>query len=214
MRGIEPVAPLSNGLMQKSAPPPDDELVARAREGDVAAFRLLVERYEGRVFTTVVGMLGRGDEVDDVAQETFIRFHETLERFRGEASVGTYLTRIAMNLSLNAIKRRKRWSARFLSTDFIIGTRYEAAADGVSGAERGEQRELISKAVAKLEPKLRAVVVLRLVDEYSTRETADILGVPLGTVLSRLSRAQAKLRTLLDPYYNDSKAPYLERGGL
>ncbi|HET6569612.1 MAG TPA: RNA polymerase sigma factor [Rhodothermales bacterium] len=207
MRGIEPVAPLPDGLMQKSAPPPDDELVARARKGDVAAFRLLVERYEGRVFTTVVGMLGRGDEVDDVAQETFIRFYETLERFRGEASVGTYLTRIAMNLSLNAIKRRKRWTARFLSTEFIIGTRHEAAVDSIPGAEQSEQRERIRKAVDTLEPKLRAVVVLRMVDEYSTRETADILGVPLGTVLSRLSRAQAKLRKVLGPYYNESNAP-------
>lgn len=207
MRGIEPVAPLPDGLMQKSAPPPDDELVARARKGDVAAFRLLVERYEGRVFTTVVGMLGRGDEVDDVAQETFIRFYETLERFRGEASVGTYLTRIAMNLSLNAIKHRKRWTARFLSTEFIIGTRHEAAVDSIPGAEQSEQRERIRKAVDTLEPKLRAVVVLRMVDEYSTRETADILGVPLGTVLSRLSRAQAKLRRVLGPYYNESNAP-------
>ena len=85
----------------------DRALTDRAREGDEAAFRTLVTRYESRVAATVVGMLGPGDEADDVGQETFIRFYQALGKFRGEAALITYLTRIAMNLSLNAIKRRQ-----------------------------------------------------------------------------------------------------------
>ena len=86
----------------------DTALIDRARAGDEAAFRGLVERYESQVAATVVGMLGPGDEADDVGQETFVRFYQALSKFRGEAALGTYLTRIAMNLSLNAIKRRQR----------------------------------------------------------------------------------------------------------
>src|SRR4051794_38893163 len=73
------------------ADPTDQELIGRARTGDERAFRLLVERHEGVVAATVAGMLGRGDDADDVGQETFIRFYRALGDFRGEASVKTYL---------------------------------------------------------------------------------------------------------------------------
>ena len=89
-------------------PPSDLELTRRARDGDDHAFRELVDRYESRVAATVVGMLGPGPDAEDVGQETFIRFHAALGRFRGEAALGTYLTRIAINLSLNASKRRQK----------------------------------------------------------------------------------------------------------
>jgi len=91
----------------------DDALIERARDGQAWAFRRLVERYEGRVAATVVGMLGPGGEADDVGQETFIRFYEALDQYRGEAQLGTYLTRIAINQSLKALQRRKRWTDRF-----------------------------------------------------------------------------------------------------
>src|SRR5215207_4833149 len=95
----------------------DQELIGRARAGDERAFRLLVERFEPVVAATVTGMLGPGDDADDVGQETFIRFYRALGDFRGEASVKTYLRRIAVNLSLNALKRRRRFALRFLSRD-------------------------------------------------------------------------------------------------
>ena len=84
---------------------PDLELVERARAGDDGAFRVLVERYESQVAGTVVGMLGRCPEADDVGQETFIRFYKGLAGYKATASVGTYITRIAINLSLNELKR-------------------------------------------------------------------------------------------------------------
>src|SRR5436309_13416759 len=95
----------------------DAELIANARAGDDRAFAVLVERYERAVAATVVGMLGPGDDADDVGQETFIRFHRALGSFRGDSSLKTYLVHIAMNLSLNALKRRRRSLLRFVSRD-------------------------------------------------------------------------------------------------
>src|SRR6478609_9771025 len=86
----------------------DDELVESSRNGDLAAFKTLVIRHEGKVAGVVRSMLGSTPEADDVGQEVFIRFYEALGKFRGESAVATYLTRIAINLSLNEIKRRKR----------------------------------------------------------------------------------------------------------
>jgi RNA polymerase sigma-70 factor (ECF subfamily) len=100
-----------------SNPASDADLIALARGGDDRAFAVLVERYEGAVAATVIGMLGRGDDADDVGQETFIRFHRALGNFRGESSLKTYLVHIAMNLSLNALKRRRRSLLRFVSRD-------------------------------------------------------------------------------------------------
>ena len=85
---------------------PDAELIKLAQDGEDAAFAILVTRYESRIAKTVIGMLGDTIEADDVGQETFVRFYRSLGSFRGDAGLGTYLTRIAINLSLNELKRR------------------------------------------------------------------------------------------------------------
>ena len=85
----------------------DQELLDSARRGDASAFRSLVERYEGQVASTVIGMLGFGPEADDVGQETFIRFFKAMENFRGDSSLSTYLTRIAINQSLKATEEKE-----------------------------------------------------------------------------------------------------------
>src|SRR6266700_3273801 len=86
----------------------DLALVARAADGDEGAFHVLVTRHESAVARTVTAMLGPGDDADDVGQETFVRFFGTLRRFRGDAEVRTYLTRIAVNLSCDALERRRK----------------------------------------------------------------------------------------------------------
>ena len=180
----------------------DRELIARSRAGDDRAFRTLVERYEGRVAATVVGMLGQGDEAEDVGQETFIRLYRSLDKFRGDSSLGTYLTRIAINLSLTALKKRKRQLSRFVSREEKDGTWPEEAVDPRGELVRSDQDRRIRAAVEGLSPPHRAVVVLRMIDGYSTRETADILGVPAGTVMSRLARAMDRLETELKEYWD------------
>ena len=172
----------------------DEELVATAREGDLLAFKSLVNRHEGRVAGVVKSMLGATPEADDVGQEVFIRFYQSLTKFRGEAAVGTYLTRIAINLSLNEIKRRKR--------RFSIFSKEEEGWNKSAGDEDKDLKDMIGYELNRLEPEFRAVVTLRLIEGYSTEETAAILGIPLGTVLSRLSRAQMKLRTGLEKHLN------------
>lgn len=187
----EPRVAEATGLVEGS-PRPDRVLIDRARAGDERAFRELVERHEARVAATVIGMLGPGDEAEDVGQETFIRLHRSLDRFRGDSSLGTYLTRIAINLSLTALKKRKRRLSRFLSQD---DTRQvpEASWDPRDEHERAEDVRRVRRAVARLAPNHRAVVVLRMIDGYSTRETSEILGIPAGTVMSRLARAMERL---------------------
>ena len=174
----------------------DTALIDRARAGDEAAFRGLVERYESQVAATVVGMLGPGDEADDVGQETFVRVYQALSKFRGEAALGTYLTRIAMNLSLNAIKRRQRHRWRFWSRDDEKAPP-EPSFDGRDEQAAQECGQAVHAALARLKPDFRAVVVLRTLDGYSTKETAGLLEIAEGTVLSRLSRGMKQLETIL-----------------
>jgi RNA polymerase sigma-70 factor (ECF subfamily) len=174
----------------------DQELIAAARDGDDGAFKELVVRYEPVVAATVIGMLGNSPEAEDVGQETFIRFYRALGSFRGDSSVKTYITRIAMNQAINEIRKRQRSRRVFSSTP---AGELPDIPDDRPAHDAGPDRELIEQAMRKLDDDFRAVVVLRLIDGYSTAETAEILDIPVGTVLSRLSRAQKKLKSLLRP---------------
>jgi RNA polymerase sigma-70 factor, ECF subfamily len=173
----------------------ETELVEAARKGDQEAFQKLVESHKSQVGATIIGMLGRGPEAEDIGQETFIRFYKALPRFRGDSKVGTYLTRIAVNLCINEIRRRQR-RRRFYFSDGE--TRIKNAQDKKAANNPGEARNMVQQGLKQLAPKFRSVLVLRLIDGYSTRETAEILKLPTGTVLSRLARAQEKLKNILD----------------
>ena len=180
----------------------EQALVDRARSGDHDAFRTLVERYQDLVAATVTGMLGSGPEAEDVSQTVFIRFYQALDQYRGDGGVAPYLTRIAVNLSLNALDRRKRKNNRLQSRDGTDALS-EPAIDGVRDAQSFDDQELVQRALQELTDKHRTVVVLRVINGYSTKEAADLLDVPLGTVLSRLHRAQKNLKSLLVPYLQD-----------
>jgi RNA polymerase sigma-70 factor (ECF subfamily) len=175
----------------------EEELIAAARAGDGEAFKELVKLHEPVVARTVIGMLGNSPEAEDVGQETFIRFYKSLSAFRGESSVATYLTRIAINLSLNELKRRKRMAWRLSPRPVEEHGDIADERQDMSGAA---ERDRVQRAIGQLDEKSRSVVVLRLMDGYSTEETAQMLKIPVGTVLSRLSRAQMKLRDLLTPH--------------
>lgn len=178
----------------------DQELVAAARDGDDDAFKELVVRYEPVVAATIIGMLGDCPEAEDAGQETFISFYRGLKDFRGESTVKTYLTRIAMNHAINEIRRKKRKNKVFSSAPLDES---RDIPDPRSKRPEGPDIELIQGAIARLDEEFRSVIVLRLIDGYSTSETAEILGIPVGTVLSRLSRAQQKLRRMLKPLYGE-----------
>ncbi len=192
--------------LSRPAPPSDDALLARVRQGDQDAFRVLVERYEETVTVTVVSMLGRTSEVDDVLQEVFIQFYRSLERFRGDASVRTYLKRIAINKALDVLRRRKRFFGRFLSRD-DDDVHLNETAPGQEPVEASERKQLVRRAIASLPPNYRAVITLRLIDGFSTEEAAQMLNIPYGTVLSRLNRANQKLKVILQPYFDETLPP-------
>ena len=172
----------------------DQEIIARIKSGEESAFRELIRRYESRIAATIFGILGKCPEAEDVGQETFIRFYKNIKQFRMESTISTYLTRIAINLSYNELKRRKRKNSMF--------TEYTPKVERVSSKLTGEKEpeyDEIHNAIKKLPQKLQSVIVLRLKSGYSTAETSQILNIPEGTVLSRLSRALQKLRVILTP---------------
>jgi RNA polymerase sigma-70 factor (ECF subfamily) len=175
----------------------DMDLVLKSISGDQTAFSIIVQRHKSKIAATVFGMLGESMEAEDIGHEVFIRFYNSLENFRGESSLSTYLTRIAINLSLNEIKRRKR----NIFKSFINLSPKELSSGNT--VHNFELKEMIDKCISKLSPKLRTVVILRLVDQYSTEETAEILNLPIGTVLSRLARGQKLLKQLLTPFRYD-----------
>jgi RNA polymerase sigma-70 factor, ECF subfamily len=178
----------------------EKELLQSAAAGDREAFRLLVEKHHSLVAATVIGMLGHGPESEDIGQEAFLRMHAALKGFRGEASIGTYLTRIAMNLCLNEIRRRKR-RARF---DFRFSkSEPPRTSDGRTEIESMSFQDSIRRAILRLEPEQRSTVVLCWMDGHTARDAADILGIPIGTVLSRLHRARKNLRQWLAPEMED-----------
>lgn len=168
--------------------PSDEVLIAKSKAGDMAAFKTLVIRHEGKVAGVIRSMLGTTPEAEDVGQEVFIRFYDALGKFRGDAQVSTYLVRIAINLSLNELKRRKRASSRYAAMEAAAGKGTENMMD---------LNEQLKYEFSRLDPEFQTVATLRLIEGYSTEETAEILGIPIGTVLSRLARAQQKLRVAL-----------------
>jgi RNA polymerase sigma-70 factor (ECF subfamily) len=178
----------------------DMDLVLKSISGDQAAFSMIVRRHKSKIAATVFGMLGNSMEAEDIGHEVFIRFYNSMENFKGESLLSTYLTRIAINLSLNELKRRRK----NIFKSFINITPSESLTD-ISGKnlDQYEIKEAVGRCISKLSPKLRSVVVLRLIDQYSTEETAEILNLPVGTVLSRLSRGQKLLKELLTPYRYD-----------
>jgi RNA polymerase sigma-70 factor, ECF subfamily len=168
--------------------PSDEVLIGKSTAGDMAAFKMLVIRHEGKVAGVIRSMLGATPEAEDVGQEVFIRFYDSLSKFRGDSQVSTYLIRIAINLSLNELKKRKRTSSRYTTMDAAVDKGTEDMMD---------LNEQLHYEFKRLEPEFQAVATLRLIEGYSTEETAEILSIPLGTVLSRLARAQQKLRVAL-----------------
>ena len=169
----------------------DQDLVELSKAGNMTAFKEFVKRHEGKVAAVICSILGDGMEAEDVGQEVFVKFYQSLGKFKGESAPATYLIRIAINQSLNEVKKRKRKNNLFTSID---------QGKNVKMMDEEDINNVVQFELNKLDADFQSVVTLRLIEGYSTQETADILEIPLGTVLSRLSRAQKKLREVLAKY--------------
>ena len=187
----------------------DRALVKAAQGGDGEAFRRLVERYQRRVVQLALGMTRDPDEAMDIAQETFVRVHRYLPSFKGDSSFFTWTYRIAMNLCLDAQRRRGR--AERVEMEEGDEAEIEAAMDPPSAALAGPQRQAlnselrgrIEEALAALPEKHRAILLLREVEGLSYEELSKVLGIRKGTVMSRLFHARLKMQKRLREYLGE-----------
>ena len=197
--------------MVRVAPPVDEdrELVRRARGGEYEAFGRLVSKYERRVYTRALRIVGREADAEDVVQETFLSVVEHLGAFREESAFAGWLLRIAANHALKLLRKR-----RGLST---VPLREEGEGEGFERpayiarwreeperlAERPEVKRLLAEALDELDEKHREVFVLRDVEGLSTEEAAAALGITSGNVKVRLLRARLRLRERLTRVLGD-----------
>lgn len=178
----------------------DLELIEKVKSGNDSAFRKLVVQYENQIAKVVIGLLGNTPEAEEVGQDVFVRFFKKINDFKGKSSLRTYLTRIAINLSLNEIKRQKR--RLWLSFSLESPSAKAQKSDNLN-YENTDFQAIILSAIQSLNADFRVVAVLRFVEEYSAQETADILHLPLGTVQSRTARARERLKELLKKYLDN-----------
>ena len=182
--------------MQLVAKHTDFELVDLAIKGNEKAFETLITRHKQVVATTAMNMLADAEEANEIGQQVFIQLYRSLNKFRKEANLSTYITRITINLCLNFLKRRQNFSNRSLEL-----TNTHTIAVG-SDTQDYEYKEVITKALQELDEKYRTVIVLRMIQGFNTKETAAILNLPKGTVLTHLKRGMDKLKTILETKFN------------
>jgi len=176
----------------------DDELVRRARRGDDAAFRALVDRHAGRLYGLALHLAGDAADAEDIVQETFVGAFRGLRGFRGEASVRTWLTRILVR----RVAKLRRWRRlRLLRRVERAGEAgRDARSDEATAETRADIRMDVADVLGRLSREHRTVIVLRELQGMNYSEIADVLDVPRGTVESRLFRARQRLKELLKDY--------------
>ena len=181
----------------------DAELVKQAQEGDKEAFRVLVQRYQRRILSVVIGVLRDSEDAQEVVQETFIRAYRNLPGFKGDSSLYTWLYRIAVNLSID-FQRREKKRTMVPFDEGLPHSDLEPAGISPSGGEDPfalvRNRELVGKvfdAIEELTPNHRAVILLREVEGLSYEEISEVLGCSMGTVMSRLHYARKKFHESL-----------------
>jgi len=181
----------------------ETDLLEKAQGGNLFAFEEVVRRYQRRVYAVAMRIVRRHDVADDVTQETFLRAHRKLDSFDTSRPFGPWICRIAANLAISHVRSP-------VAREEELG---EGAAEEPSRAQspldavlEGEARALLEQALEALPVEQRAVFVLRSVEEMSYREIAGTLEIPLGSVMSRLSRAREKLHAALKGYLGPAAA--------
>jgi RNA polymerase sigma-70 factor (ECF subfamily) len=176
----------------------DRATILAAQRGDRDAFKSLYDRYRDQVYNFIFYSIGDELRAEDLLQIVFVKIYRGLPGFRFEASLGTWIYRIALNECLNQQRGR---GVQHVPFEALLGSDDEldsSAAADLQHAE-SERREIVHRAVMELSPKLRAVVALKYLDELSYEEIAAVLQCSPGTVASRLNRALGKLEARLRP---------------
>jgi RNA polymerase sigma-70 factor (ECF subfamily) len=224
MQNGQPEATTSARTGDEKARLGEAKLVAEARAGDRSAYGQIVSLYQDRLFNALLRMVGQTEEARELTQETFTRGLEKIETFRGDASPYTWLFRIGMNLAISNLRRDQR--ARVFSLDAgprrangsphgggrrenqaaALVDRITAKGDSPpEAAERSERHQIVLDALGRLDSEYRAVLIMRDIEGFDYQQMADVLGLPLGTLKSRLFRARLALRDELGAYLADRK---------
>jgi RNA polymerase sigma-70 factor (ECF subfamily) len=204
-----------------STPPPpesnapaavtDEDLVARARTKDFAAFEELVDRYEDKIFRLAFRFVRNETEAKEIVQDTFLLVWRKLDTFKGDSQFGSWLYRVATNTALMRLRAQRRHpeiSTEELPVDYLDNYGQLPAA-GENWAKRpddelqsDELRQRIQKAVDELPDIYRTVFLIRDVEGLSTEETAEVLEISIPTVKTRLHRARLALRDAITRYFD------------
>lgn len=181
----------------------DSELTRRARDRDEAAIRVLMQRYNRRLFRIARGVLRNDAEAEDVVQEAYVRAFTRLAEFRGESSFGTWISRIAYNEALGRLRRQRPTTElsaidNMKHADIIPFPCMTVATDPERNMAQREVQKLLEKAIDDLPEDFRSVLISRAVEGLSIEDTAVVLGIKPQTVKTRLHRARKLLHDALD----------------
>jgi RNA polymerase sigma-70 factor (ECF subfamily) len=190
--------------------PDEGALVQAAKSGDLAAFEELVSRYERRIFRLAMNITQNREDAQDATQDAFLKSYQNLNRFQGQSRFYTWLVRIAVNEALMRLRKRR---PNVVSLDEPIESEEDLIPHDVQDwgptpeqrFERTEMNSILNEAIGNLEPIFRTVFLLRDVEQISTEETAELLGISVPAVKSRLLRARLKLREYLNPFFRRSE---------
>ena len=186
----------------------DHDLIEATKQGDEAAFAEIVNRYRNPITNYLYRFLNDYEEAVDLAQETFVRVYFAIDRYHTEYAFSTYIYRIATNLAISEIRKRKR--RNLLSLTGLFQSEDESETEFQPPDEKAlpdenliddEQSRFIARAIAALPDKYRAPIVLREIEDKSYEEIAQILNLGLGTTKSRISRARNLLKEKLKHYF-------------
>lgn len=186
----------------------DNILIKKAAKGDKKSFEILMDGYMGVIYNVALRMAGNRDDTEDMTQEILIKVFRSLASFKGNSKFSTWIYRVAVNTCLDELKKKKNKTHISLDADFGNDdgeSRIEIRDETPSPEKRAEQRELreiVASAISKLSDEHKTVIVLRDLRGLSYSEIAEILGCSDGTVKSRINRARAQLKGILEKDYN------------
>ena len=185
----------------------DHEMVRAVVAGDATAYRGLVERYQGRIYAVIYGMVRNPEDARELSQDAFVKAYKNLSRFRLEASFYTWLCRISMNVAIDHLRRQKlrrteEFDEGIASKDSggVISLAHHRE-NPVRNLERKQLKDRILSEIDKLPDDQRQVLILREIDGLSYKEISTIMEIPEGTVMSRLYYARKKLQSTLSEHH-------------
>jgi RNA polymerase sigma-70 factor, ECF subfamily len=183
----------------------DHQLIAECLDGNASSFGELVRRYQDRLFNTVYRLVDNADDAQDVVQDAFLNAYQSLDSFKGDSLFFTWLYRIAVNTAIS-FKRKRRAMVRIDSTGshpVIEPLDTSEVTRPGHAMEQAEQEQKIQQALGRLSPEHRTVLILKDMEGQKYEDMADLLGVPIGTIRSRLHRARLELREVLEQMENE-----------